>query len=132
MGLAARSLLVALIATAVSGFPMAVLVTLDVDQNLRLVQGIYLVFIPLLGNLLIGLPTALLLYRFVWRSKEIGLCKLLVASNAIAIVFAIILLVLSGTFGLLFLGFPIFLAANTFAVAGWFLVVKPQQYKIQG
>jgi ABC-type tungstate transport system substrate-binding protein len=132
MGLAARSLLVALIATAVSGFPMAVLVTLDIDQNLRLVQGIYLVFISLLGNLLIGLPTALLLYRLVWRSKEIGLCKLLVTSNAIAIVLAIILLALSGTFGLLLLGFPIFLAANTFAVVGWFLVVKPQQYKIQG
>jgi len=111
---------------------MAVLLTLDMDANLRLFGGIKLVFISLLGNLLIGLPIALLLYRFFWRSREIGLSKLLVTSNAIAIFLGIILFVLGGNYNVLFFGFPIFLAANTFAIVGWFLVVKPQQYKVQG
>jgi hypothetical protein len=130
MWLAGRSLLVTLIATALTGLPMAVLLTLEMDADLKLFQGAKYVFISLLGNLLIGLPMALFCYCFVLRAKDIGLGKLLLISNAIAIVLGFILFILGGNFSLLFLGLPVWLAANTFAVVGWFLVVKPQQYRV--
>ena len=82
--------------------------------------------LALAGNLLIGLPVALLVYRMARNSPDFGLWHLVGLANAIVLCLVIVLFSAGGAFGVIFFGIPMLMAANAFAIMGWFLVFKPE------
>jgi hypothetical protein len=125
----AKAALVALIAAVCSGLPMIALLTWDMDAGLRLTSGFGFLVLALFGNFLIGLPIALLTYRSIRDEESFGRWHLIGWANLIASMIVLALTAIGGLFVTIFYGIPIFIAANAFAVAGWFIVIKPARAK---
>ncbi len=104
---------------------MIALLTWDMDHgpNISFTSGV--VLIALVGNFLIGLPTSLLAFYYLRKDEQISMRKLWFLANAIASIIVFALTGIGGLFVTIFYGIPIFIAANAFAIAGWFIVIKP-------
>ncbi|HQV02727.1 MULTISPECIES: hypothetical protein [unclassified Novosphingobium] len=119
--------LTATIASVLSGLPMTVLLTSGGDPDYILSAATVYMGLAFAGSFLIGLPVALLVYRLARDFQDFGLWHLAGLANAIALCVGLVLFTGGGAFGVIFLGIPILLAANAFAIAGWFLVFKPER-----
>jgi hypothetical protein len=128
LAILARAVLVALIAAACSATLMIVLLTWDMDSGLGLSLVPGFLVIALVGNLLIGLPIALLTYWCIRGRQDLGLWHLIGLANLVTCVFLSVLAT-GGAFGLIFYGIPIAVSANVFAIAGWLIVVGPMRAK---
>jgi len=78
-----------------------------------------------IGNFVLGVPIALAVLYFL-KPAQMRLSTLLIAANVIGgflafLTFAVGLLPL-----FYILGLPILIAANAFAIFGWFWVIKPK------
>ncbi len=51
--------------------------------------------------------------------------RILLLANVTASVIVLALTAIGGLFVTIFYGVPILIAANAFAIAGWFIVIKP-------
>lgn len=120
VGFVLRCLIVTIAAAVVTWLPMAFLLTVDMDVNLALFFALKLFLLSIAGCALIGLPVALLL---VWRLDRPSLPQLLLWANGCAMVLIFFSFVFAQGFGVLFLGLPCVLAANAFALFGWFIIV---------
>jgi hypothetical protein len=118
--------LTAAIASVCSGLPITVLLTIGGEPDYILEASVKYMGLAFGGNLLIGLPVALFVYRMARNSDNFGLWYLVGLANAIALCFVLVLFLTAHAFGVIFLGIPILLAANAYAVAGWFFVFKPE------
>ena len=125
MELAARAVLVAVIAALCSAIPMMVLLTWDMDDGPRVSLTGGLMLIALVGNLLIGLPISLFAFRHLRRAEQLTMPRIFSVANVAASVIVLALTAIGGLFVTIFYGIPIFIAANSFAIAGWFIVIKP-------
>ena len=101
---------------------MAILLTFDMASDLALGLAARLLLLPLLGASLIGLPLALLVFR---QTSHLSLPRLLMIANGAGLTLVFVSFLLGHVFGAFFYGLPSLLAANGFAIFGWFLVVKP-------
>ncbi len=129
--LGARMLIVALIAAISSGVPTAFVLTQDVEANLRLAQGLRLTTLALVGCIVVGLPVATFTFFKIRDNRSIKYGSLLIIANLIAVALVALLAILAGAFGATFFGIPTNLAANAFAIAGWFIVLKPARANSQ-
>lgn len=109
---------------------MATLLTWDMDPELRLFVAARLFLMAITGCFMIGLPISLATYGLLQNNHQYGLWTLVLIANLAALALAFLAGSAAGIFGLVFYGLPIFIAANVFAVAGWFIVVKPVRAKI--
>lgn len=125
MEIAARGVLVAIIAAFCSAMPMIMLLTWDMDDGPRASLSGGLMLIALAGNFLIGLPISLLVFRYLRRAEQLTMRRLLLLANVTSSVIVFALTAIGGLFVTIFYGIPIFIAANAFAIAGWFIVIKP-------
>jgi hypothetical protein len=119
--------LTATIASLVSGMPMTVLLTSGGDPDYVLSAATQYMGLAFAGNFLIGLPVALIVFRLVRGLQDFGLWQLAGLANAIALVVVLVLFIGSGAFGVIFLGIPVLMAANAYAIGGWFLVFKSER-----
>ena len=81
----------------------------------------------LVATLLIGFPVATLVVAFSGRQLARS-----VETLAITVLLVCVMLLLSaywiaGSFGILFFGLPSVMAALTYAVLGWFLILRPMR-----
>ena len=120
-----KAIFVAIIAALVAGIPMVVLLTWGMDANLRLSAGLRLLPIAFFGSFLIGLPVALLTFSRIRNRDIFGLGKLAMLANLVALGLVLLFYALAREFGVIFYGIPTILAANAFAISGWFVIVKP-------
>lgn len=120
----ARILLVVIIAGLCSGAAPALFWSVDMDNAWRFAFAGKLILTALFGCLLIGLPIALELFAFVRRQPEIKPIHLVSWASLAATFLVIPISATGGTLGSMMFGIPLFIAANVFAVAGWFLVLK--------
>ena len=124
---AVRMALTATIASVFSGLPMTALLTIGSDPDYIFAATSRYMGLAFAGNFLIGLPVAFLVYRMVRGSPDVGLWHLAGLANLFALGLVFVLFVTGGAFGVVFLGIPVLLAANAYAIAGWFLVIKPER-----
>ena len=117
-----RSLIVTFLAAVVAWLPMAILLTIGIDANLALPLAGRLLLLPILGCAFVGLPLALIVFRY---SPELTLRRLLLLANAAGVLVTFTMTVLGGGFAAFFYGMPSLLAANGFAVFGWLLIIRP-------
>lgn len=122
-----KSVAIAVVAALVAWLPMAVLVTWDMDLELRVPTAIRLLSVSLLGTLAIGLPVTLLTYFLARKELEKSFKTVLLTANLAGIVMLLVTTVLGNLFGGFVFGIPSILAANTFAVLGWFWIIKPHR-----
>ncbi len=130
LALLARAVLVTLLAAVISGLPMATLLTWGMEPGLRLFAAARLFLVAIIGSFLIGLPISLATYGLLNSNQQCGVWTLVVIGNLAAIALALLAGSAAGIFGLVFYGIPILIAANVFAVAGWFIVMKPTRANI--
>ena len=126
----ARIVIVALLATMISGLPTTYLLTGDAAANQVLTSGMRYMRLALFGNIFIGLPVALVVYYNVRALPKFGLVKLVIFANSVVGAFVAIMSAIGGNFAFVFLGLPVLLAANAFAFFGWFLVLKPTKIEV--
>ena len=125
MEIAARGVLVAIIAAFFSAMPIILLLIWETGDVSRVSQTSGLMVIALAGNFLIGLPISLLVFRYLRRAEQLNMRRLLLLANITSSVIVLALTAIGGLFVTIFYGIPIFIAANAFAIAGWFIVIKP-------
>ena len=125
MEAAARGVLVAIIAALCSAAPMIVLLAWDMDGHSRASFAGGLMLLALAGNLLIGLPISLVAFGYLRRRDSLSKAGLLALANVVASALVLTLAATGGLFAATFYGIPTFIAANAFAIFGWFIVIKP-------
>jgi len=101
---------------------MAILLTIGMEVELAIPLALRLLLLPFLGCSILGLPAALLVFKFV---QELNLQKLLLFANSIGAALAIVVTLVGGGFAAFFYGLPILISANAFAIFGWHLIIKP-------
>ncbi len=109
---------------------MAILLTWDMELGLRLLLAARLFLVAITGSFIIGFPILLATYGLLHNNHQFGLWTLVLIGNLTAIALAFLAGTAVGMFGLVFYGLPIIIAGNVFAVAGWFIIVKPMRAKI--
>ncbi|MEP1420639.1 MAG: hypothetical protein ABJK59_02580 [Erythrobacter sp.] len=120
-----KAALVAICAALIAGVPMSVLLTLDVDSGFKLEAASKLIGFALMGSVLVGLPIALLTYFLAAQRLSKSISIVLLAANLAGAMMVLACVALGGAFAALFLGLPSVLAANAYAVLGWFWILKP-------
>ena len=102
MEVAARGVLVAIIASLCSAGPMIVLLTWDTDNGSLAALTGGPMLIALVGNLLIGLPISLLAFRYLRRAEQLTKSKVLLLANMTASVIVLALTAIGGFFVTIF------------------------------
>lgn len=120
-----RILATVVIAALVAGLPMSMLVTINMDAELRPVTIVTMMLMTLALVFCVGVPVALTLFYLVRERRDFGLGRLLLVGNAIGLALVWLLAIVAGSFGVVFFGIPTMLAVNVLAIAGWSLVLKP-------
>jgi hypothetical protein len=118
-----KAVLVAFVATCISGLPVAILLTWGMRPDYVANAVLSCLYISALGNFVIGLPIALAVFPFA--RGDLRLAKLVVIANVFGMAFVALVTAQGDFFVTLFYGIPILLAANTFAVVGWRLIIRP-------
>ena len=123
---AARVFAVGLAATVAGSLPWILLSAVSVDENLQLSDALML---PLefsaIGNFLLGVTISLTVLYFL-KQGQVRLSTLLIAANVIGGILAFLTFAVGLYAGFLFLGLPILISANAFAILGWSWVIKPK------
>jgi hypothetical protein len=127
MRLAARFILVAFIAALCAGIPMATILTTGMPENLKLVAGPRLLLLAASGSFFIGLPVAIVTFLSMRNDHGLTIEKLLRLANVAAMALTVLVSVFAGAVGFVLIGLPIFVAANSFAIAEWFIIIKPER-----
>ena len=122
--------LTALAAAALSGLPVALLLTIDAPIEYKAPAIARYLVLALAGNFLIGLPLAYWVFVALRDNPDFGMGSVIIIANAIAVIGLLLLIMIGGAFAAVFLGIPVIIAANAFALVGWFLVFKP--YRVAG
>ncbi|MEM7664476.1 MAG: hypothetical protein AAF250_01345 [Pseudomonadota bacterium] len=122
-----KALLIAFAAAVAAWLPMAALLTIDTEWALKAPYGLKLFQIALLGSFAIGLPVALMIYALAGRSLAAMPSTIFLIGLTSGLVLIVTSFFVAGEIGVLFLGMPSFFAANTFAVLGWFFVIRPMR-----
>lgn len=88
--------------------------------------------VALLGTFAVGLPIAL--FTFLWSGKHLAQSVTTLAMVAVlaGIMLVLASYVLASDAGVLMLGIPAFIAAITFAVLGWYWILKPKRDTVMG
>ncbi|AWW74773.1 hypothetical protein CD351_10090 [Erythrobacter sp. KY5] len=86
----------------------------------------------LLGSFAIGLPTALLTYFLSSRHLIHSPTTVMITGLLSGVMLILASFVLGGERGIVLLGVPAFIAAITFAVLGWYWILKPKRDMIMG
>jgi hypothetical protein len=95
------------------------------DPELRMAAISRMLLLALAGALVVGLPSAVLMFWLIKDDAQFGFWKLALVANGFVIFLVSILALFPGSFAVVFFGVPTVLAANAFTVVGWFLVLKP-------
>ncbi|EAQ30195.1 hypothetical protein NAP1_05445 [Erythrobacter sp. NAP1] len=84
----------------------------------------------LLGSFAIGLPTALLTYFLSSRHLIYSPTTVMITGLLSGVMLVLASFVLGGEAGIVMLGVPALIAAITFAVLGWYWILKPKREAI--
>ncbi len=123
--LLAKSCAIALIAGLAAWLPMAILLTVDMDANLALPAAVRMLPLALLGAFAVGLPIALLTYVLSGSHLRGSAYPVFLAANLAGMVLLTVTFLLGHLFGVFLFGLPTLVAANVFALLGWFWILKP-------
>ena len=119
--LLAKSVVIAVFAAIAAWLPWAVLNAADGGLSLTLLP------IALIGSLAVGLPVALLTYHLAGNELRKSPKNVFLAANFAGVVMLLVTSLLGSLFGGMFFGIPSMIAANVFALFGWFWILKPQR-----
>lgn len=95
--------------------------TLDSETS-----GLALMF-ALVGCFAIGLPIALLIYVFSAQHLARSVTTLAMVAVLCGVMLVLASFVVGGEAGAILIGVPAFIAAITFAVLGWFWILRPMR-----
>lgn len=124
MTLFAWAFSIAVLAGALGALPFAVLLTMGMDLPLIAAAVLRYLAFGIVASLIVGLPIALLVFKLTRSDQNFGRAEVFLTANGAAIVIATILAIFAGWFGAFFLGLPVFLAANVYAIAGWLFILR--------
>ncbi len=131
IGLILRALLIALLAALAAWLPLAVLVALDIDVGIIPSYSVLLLPLALFGSFALGLPIALLVYWLAGKSLTGSPKTVFMMANLAGVMMMLASFVLAGESGIRLLGIPSWIAANVYALLGWFWILKPGRVESQ-
>lgn len=122
--LLAKSGLIALLAACAAWLPWAGLNGFTMTEIWLGLQ------VALLGTFIVGLPIALLTYFLARKQLAASPTTVFLVANFAGAVMLIVTVLLGDVFGGIFVGIPSWIAANTFAVLGYFWIIRPERETI--
>lgn len=117
----AKSVVVAFVAAIAAWLPWGVFSALEDGISFELLP------IALLGSYAVGLPIALLCIFMAGKHLRETPAVVFLMANLAAVTLLIASYAIADLFGFIFLGIPSFLAANVFAMMGWFWILRPMR-----
>ncbi|MEM7778932.1 MAG: hypothetical protein AAF697_00915 [Pseudomonadota bacterium] len=115
---------IAVIAAVAAWLPVAISFAFD-GPVLGAKFYLALLLPALIGSFGIGLPVALVTFHLSWRHLVYEPSTLIIIATLAGVMMMLTSFVLLGDEGLLALGLPSFVASATFAILGWFWILRP-------
>ena len=124
-----KALIIALCAAIAAWLPVAMLFAFAAGMGVDDLQAVLIRFFSFaaLGSFAVGLPVALLTFQLAGHQLASKMSNVFVAANLGGVMLLLVTALLGETFGALFYGLPCVIAANIYALLGWFWILKPMR-----
>jgi hypothetical protein len=120
LGLILRALLIAFLAGVAAWLPLVLIFYEWVED-----EALTLLPVALFGSFVIGLPIALLVYYLAKDALKRSPSAVFMLANLAGVMMILTSYFLTNRAGMLLFGVPSWIAANVYAVLGWFWILKP-------
>ena len=127
MTLFAKAVAISILAGLLAALPFAVLFAIGADFSFAVFAGLRYLAFGVGASLLVGLPISLVVFQIVRRDPNFMLHDLMLIANGVGVILAAVIAFWSGWLAIFFLGIPVIIAANVFAILGWRKILEPYQ-----
>lgn len=117
----AKSLLIAFAAAVAACLPWVLVIGGDAVSSIRFLA------VAAMGSFAVGLPIALLTYYLAGEQLRQSAGTVFMIANMAGVMLLLVTILLGQVFGGFVFGVPSLIAANVYAVLGWFWILKPQR-----